>query len=367
MLGLPIAVEVLATDRAREHLSVLLSACTRAAGDAECLSAHELDGQDSRAVAIVTWEGRRVLIEIGLRQGERPVRRTRTLQFEPSDDLRERWRTVGLVVGTLARPETAVAEQEGETSMPLEPSGAAPDTNSRDTERIEQPSSDRTRRPDELARRGDSGRPTATDRDRFADRRRQNMKSPKDGSEVTPEGPDPIDVEPARSSSPVSAPRATLDLGGVLGPGLGGTRSGAVVRGRFLGSEPWAVVFSGRYLERPHGDASFGGRWASGAAGIGAIFGTDDLQLTTSIDARAEYLQVVARVDGQEESQGRWLAGLGGSVNGGWMASSALGIFLGIDGAWRFGTTQISVKDQSVATDESIQFGAEAGVRVRLW
>ncbi|HEY8944014.1 MAG TPA: hypothetical protein VIM73_07125, partial [Polyangiaceae bacterium] len=128
-----------------------------------------------------------------------------------------------------------------------------------------------------------------------------------------------------------------------------------------------AAVFAVRYLERPIGDGSFGGRWFGGAAGLGAGLGDEELLLFTSVDARVEYFRGRAQAFGSTESAGRWLSGVGLGVNVGWMPSDVLGVFLGADGAWMFGSTDVRVRGERVATDEAWRAGVEGGVRLRLW
>lgn len=334
MAGLPIAVEITPPDAPREHVMVLLAACGRASADAECLPAADVTASGSRAVAIVTWQGeRRAVIEVGLRKEGRPVWRNRSIDFQTQDDLIERWRAIGFVVGTLSRPEVEVPDSE------VNP---APEPRSKPD--IAEPALKKESQPE----------PQAKITPEPVREERSINRSPRLGE------------RPRRIASERPS-RAVLDLGGVVGPGLEGVRSGAVARARLRLFEPLTAVFAVRYLDRPVGDGSFGGRWITTAAGVGSVLGADDLQLAASVDARAEFFHGRAEDGDRQDSAGRWISGLGLGLNGGWMPSRALGFFLGADGAWMFGTTELRIGDESVATDSSLRFAVEGGVRLRLW
>jgi hypothetical protein len=341
--GLPIAVEITPPDAPREQVAVLLAACGRASADTECVPAADVSDAGSRAVAIVTWSGeRRVVIEVGLRKDGRPEWRSRTLDFERVDDPLERWRTIGFVVGTLSRPEaelppTPKAEGSESTLTPkpaAEPPKATPPA--------------RGRRANARPRANTPRRPTP---------------------ERTASGA--VDVadepEPERPRSPRSPATATLDLGGVAGPALEGMRGGGLARGRLRWIDVLGVVFAVRYLDRPIGDGSFGGRWITGSAGVGVQLGSGELAIGGNVDGRAEYFEGRAALGAARAALARWLPGVGVGLNGAWMPTSALGLFLGGDAAFMFGTTDLHVAGELVATDPALRFDVEGGVRVRLW
>jgi hypothetical protein len=104
---LPVAVEVAPANAPREQVTALLTACSRAVGDAECILAADAADGNTQAVAIVTWQSDgRATVEVGLRHEGKPEWRSRNVSFLPSDEPLERWRAVGFVVGMLARGET---------------------------------------------------------------------------------------------------------------------------------------------------------------------------------------------------------------------------------------------------------------------
>jgi hypothetical protein len=122
---LPAVVIDLGTQVAPAEAASVLEACNAAIVAGSC----ELEAAASeppQAIAIVRWSGseqRRVRIEVGLREAERPAWSVREVAFSPGDPLRERWRTVGLVIATLAG-ELDTAQDENETARPVAPAGS---------------------------------------------------------------------------------------------------------------------------------------------------------------------------------------------------------------------------------------------------
>jgi hypothetical protein len=104
----------------------VLAACNAAIVQGSC----ELDAPADtppRAVAIVRLQGRgrRVRIEVGLRDSDRGAWSVREIEFSAKDPARERWRTVGLVLATLVgEAEAARAEDEASEAAGSAPKGA---------------------------------------------------------------------------------------------------------------------------------------------------------------------------------------------------------------------------------------------------
>lgn len=119
-----IVIEVAAPEISEDSLSVLVSACTRAARNAECVLAKDASDQPS-AVAIVSVQGEdKMRVEVGIRQGDHDSWRTKDFNFVPADENEDRFRAVGFAIGTLAEsnaaPETEVPPSE-EPSAPAPP------------------------------------------------------------------------------------------------------------------------------------------------------------------------------------------------------------------------------------------------------
>lgn len=314
-------------------MTALLAACSRAAAEADCVPAAEAPQGSARALAIISWQGgSRVLIEVGIRREGRPEWRSRTLVFEPRDEPLERWRTIGFIVGTLSRGDPKQPTPDAPVAPPAPPEPAPP-----------------------------------------AETR------PKASTEATspaamPAPPAPSRGAPAESAAPVGAQRssgsavkAAVDLGAAVGPALEGLRLGVLARSRWPVTDALRAVFAVRYLERPSGSLSVRGRWFTVSAGLATAFGTDQLELALGLDGRAEYFQAFAAIEGREDSSDRWLTGAGLDVVGAWMPTSRLGVFVGGDAAWMFGTTELRLAGDTVATDPAARFNVEAGVRLKLW
>jgi hypothetical protein len=124
MLGpmLPIvAIEVQAPPpgvEARGELNIddMLAACTRALSEARCALEDDANGS-YLASAVVTWSSETdVTIEVGDAVAARETWTRRSLHFEPGDDARERWRSVGLTTALLAgdrKPDAVPAPPGG--------------------------------------------------------------------------------------------------------------------------------------------------------------------------------------------------------------------------------------------------------------
>jgi hypothetical protein len=133
MPGLPIVVDVGITEPQRDLLGVLLGACSQAAADSQCYLVSEAPEGPYRAIAIVSWEREdRVRVEVGVRRAEGGEWRTRQLSFQPADESLERFRSVGFVVGTLARdaPDAQADAAHSElpkASPPTQPAASTPE------------------------------------------------------------------------------------------------------------------------------------------------------------------------------------------------------------------------------------------------
>jgi hypothetical protein len=118
-----VVVEIAPPESAPELKSALLDACTKAAQGAMCVEAGTAQEDAPGVVAIVSWQGAsHVRLQVALRREQEWV--AREITFDEHDVPEERWRAVGLMIGTLgsviARGETPLPE------TPAEPAPAAP-------------------------------------------------------------------------------------------------------------------------------------------------------------------------------------------------------------------------------------------------
>ena len=327
---LPVAVEIAPPDSPKENVAVLLSACTRAKRGGECVLAADVSGSGTSAVAIVTWQGNaRALVEVGLRREGNPEWRTRTLEFDPNrDDLLERWRAVGFVVGTLANEETPSTESDpARTSKAPE---ATPPAATR-----------------EKAKQRESEEPRTTDAE---------------GKESTESAGTTVDeYEPVFGRA-----RGRLDVGAALGPAFDEVRFGGLVRGEVQLPEPVRAQITLRYLERPSGAEELRAQWITMSAGLGVGFGGERVELGVALDGRAEYFAARAERQSTVEADTRWLGGIGAGTTLAWMPSATFGFFAGGDLALMFGSTDLRVESRSLGTDGMLRYSGEAGIRFRL-
>lgn len=325
---LPVAVEIAPADAPREQVQVLLAACTRAKRGGECVLAAEAPSGGSSAVAIVTWQGSaRALIEVGLRREGQPEWRARSLDFDPArDDLLERWRAVGLVVGTLANEEIEAAERAADVKDGV--GATAP-----------------TSRPKAPERGPRSQAETTTDADADA--------------EAADDDEAPVD----RALEPVLA---RLDVGAAIGPAFEAIRFGGLVRAELPLPDPLRLQFTARYLEHPRGTSELRAQWVTGSIGLGAGVGSERFEASVAVDARGEYFGARAERGEEAEARTRWLSGVGFGTSVAWIPSASLGLFVGADLASMFGNTEVWVAGEPAGEDGAWRYAAEAGVRFRL-
>ena len=125
MTGALIVIEIAAPTLSDAQLAVLVSACTRAARDAECVLTKNAADQPPSAVAIVSEQAPdKMRVEVGVREGDHDAWRTKDFSFLAADDSADRWRAIGFAIGTLAEsqalPPEAVAPAAPPPTLPLD-------------------------------------------------------------------------------------------------------------------------------------------------------------------------------------------------------------------------------------------------------
>lgn len=119
----PVVIELSAVDAASEHAGALVAACSESVVDGDCvLGGGAKRPAEARAVAIVSWpDSTTGHIELGVRRESRVRWIVRDLRFGGDDPPAERWRSVGLVIGTLVGEAEASARVE---QLPAPPPAA---------------------------------------------------------------------------------------------------------------------------------------------------------------------------------------------------------------------------------------------------
>jgi hypothetical protein len=310
MAGLPIVIDVGLAEPQRELLGVMLGACSRAAADSECYLVSEAPEGPYRAIAMLTWEREdRVRVEVGVRRSAGGEWRTRQLSFQAGDESLERYRSVGFIVGTLARDAPEPAE-----APPPEP-------------------------------------------------------EPPRAAEVKVDAP--RSAPPASRSAPFTAPSRVSGflmpfalIGGALD--RGGPRYGGGVRAGLRPHENWffSAVIEGSFRPRAQ-EVTLS--WADGGLGAGVrSTSTAPVHFEGRVELLAEIFRAEAQLAGRGEARSRLVGAARAGADVVLDLSPSIGLAAGADATVRFGATTIRVGDEEVGATATIDLGGMIGVRVEL-
>jgi hypothetical protein len=321
-----VAVEIAPPDAAAPLKQALLDACTRAAEE-QCVEAQ--GEQEPNVVAIVSWaDPLHSRLEVALRREQRWV--ARTMGFGAHDAPEERWRAVGLVIGTLA---SLMAHNKEPPDEPPPPKPAPP--------------------PETAAP------PPAP------------LPSPPPPAASQPESAPPV-PDHVEEPSPTAAPRETapprhgwIGAAVVAGSALdrGSPRLGAELDGHVLLGGDFYVLLGGAYstgLSRVEGvqttfaEAFLGLLYARelGAAFTGALH----------VEALGErFSPSIEGGTGGPPSGERWLGGarLGADVY--YWGAAPVGFFVGGAAKWTAGATDVSTQGNLVGSAPTLGYVFRAG------
>ncbi len=312
--GAVIVIEVSAPSVSDDALAVLVSSCTRAARDAECVLAKNAGDEQPDAVAIVSPQGEdKMRVEVGLHQGDHDSWRTKDFAFLAADAPMDRWKAIGFAIGTLAESNAAPAAPSAAASTDKPPST-----------------------PSVLVSVAAAPPPTP------------NPKQP--------------------SGTPIFVGAAAL-----FGPGLdqGPWRLGAALYADFaLRRVPMFFTFGGSAATRVTSDATgTAARWYDVSAGAGVrLVGTLE---SSGLDLRgralAEHFDVsVNAVDGRSAERGRWVFGFEGELGGHVQIVPDLFLTAGVLAAGLSSTTDVRAFGGPVGSSSSFRYLGSFGIRVRL-
>jgi hypothetical protein len=293
----PVVIELNQSDAASTNAATLVGACTTAVSDGECRLGTSSDAA-ARAVVLVTWsaEHRHAKVEIGVKGRERSRWVSREIDFREADPEAERWRSVGLVIGTL------VPITEREAAAETGPPGTSPS--------------------------GAGGAGAATPSAPKPEKTAATPPAPAPSAAPNPEPTTPTARPPA-----AAAARLWLGLEGVAGPALddGSWRFGAGFVSVY--DFPGVLLASGtlRYSARPSTDTDTDERWFTGALGVG-LQGRPLPALR--LEGRSEL--VVDRLDAETtgttpDHGGRWLLGGRLSLTSGAMLAPRVMLVVGAE------------------------------------
>ena len=321
-------------DRASVNAAALVEACTigSAAGPCALTSREETIAgaeRDAPALAIVAWSADHgaVRIEVGIRRDGQPAWYTRRLAFRPEDAERERWRSAGLVIATLAGD--ARAGTAGEAAIaPSPPDGSAPPSVAPVPPRA---SSSVPRQPASVVRRAS---PT--------------------GDVVPPPG------------------RFAIDALALTGPAFdgGSWRFGGALRAALAIRRPVYVTASTRASLRPADAGGVSATWIGGAIGFGASTAVARaLVVEGRVEAGAQLLHASAHDAATDRSDGGARGAAWGiaTADAVWRVTPLVGVVGGTDLLVVPGATDLRVGGAEVAREPTVTFTLHLGARISPW
>jgi hypothetical protein len=326
----PVVIEISPSKPDAALVEALLEACRYSATDSTCVPAESFRGEPT-AVAVVQWrDATTVRIDVGQRKSQRSGWRTRNLEFRRDDAEVERWRAVGFVVGTLAGEVAGNSSDKPAT----ESVGPAPDETSNPR----------------------------------APRARQNPAPPELDERASAAWIPTVDAKP--EPKPV-AYRSWVDLGPLVGLPLSGAtlRLGDELRGTLATHRsPVVGMASLRYAEDERNELGLGLSWVGGSLGAGiAPFGVDNPWIPVlSAELVGRILTASTVLDGETDTEQRWVGSFRGGFGLGWLPDGPLGAVIGANVLVTPGKTEFVVSREPVSVGSTRLVTVELGVATRL-
>lgn len=358
-----IVIEIAAPKVSESALSVLVSACSRAARDAECVLARNASDEQPAAVAIVTLQSEdKIRVEVGVRRGDHDSWRTKDFAFLPADEIMDRWRAVGFAIGTLAESNPAPEQETSERVGPVAPTPSTSSTVSRST----------------APATATAGSTSANEPTSASPSSPASAKStPASAAAVAKASPKPAEEIPDEPTPPDERPRRTqLFVGAavIFGPGLDTDPPWRLGSALYLDLAParMPVFFTlgGSAATRLRsGSNGVTTRWfdASLGGGVPLLGQLDSSGLEFRIQAFAEYFDAHATdVDHESQSKSRWTLGLQGGFGGRLRIVPNLLLTAEVQAAGLSGETEVVVRGSPLGTSASFRYLGSAGLRVQL-
>lgn len=360
-----IVIEIAAPKVSEDALSVLVSACSRAARDAECVLARNANEEQPAAVAIVTLQSEdKIRVEVGVRQGDRDSWRTKDFAFLAADERMDRWRAVGFAIGTLAESSPAPDQDTSVRVAPSSPSSASPSSASTSaTAAAPTATSPGTT---------SSPSPSAPPPSASAAKAASAAKTASAAKALSP----PEDDHPDERQRPVreSPPGTQMFIGAaaIFGPGLDAPSSfrlgGALSVDLAPAQIPLFFTLGGSAAtDLGAGSMDVTARWfdVSLGAGLPVLGRLDASGLELRAQVLAEYFDARASVF-RSQLMSRWTAGLQGTFGGRLQIVPNLLLAAEVQAAGLTGETPVSVAGQPVGNSAAFRFLGSLGLRVRF-
>jgi hypothetical protein len=379
--GALIVIEIAAPKVSNAALGVLVSACSRAARDAECVLARNDNDAQPAAVAIVTLQSEdKMRVEVGVRQGDRDSWRTKDFSFLAADKSMDRWRAVGFAIGTLAESSPTPKE---ESSVRVAPSPSTPGTSNAPSS-SGSPSSSSTPSssgsPSSSSTPSSSGSPSSSSTPSSSGSPSSSSPPSSSSTPSTPASTSRLVVDREISASPgptrpKRAPGTQMFVGAaaIFGPGLdaeGPWRLGSALYGDLAFSEvPLFLTIGGSAATRlGAGSRGVTTRWFDLSLGLGVpLLGTlQGSGLELRAQGFAEYFDAHASAFGRSQTMSRWTLGVQGAFGGRLQIVPDLLLTAELEAAGLSGETEVNVGGESVGSSTSFRYLGSLGLRVRL-
>lgn len=346
-----IVIEIAAPKVSEGALSVLVSACSRAARDAECVLARNASEEQPAAVAIVTLQSEdKIRVEVGVRQGDHDSWRTKDFAFMTTDESMDRWRAVGFAIGTLAESNPA---PEQETSERVAPTPAA-----------SSPSHSSTATPPASSTAPSSSGPSSP-----ATTSAAVSPAPVLSSQTADDHPDERE-RPIRKRS--SGTQLFIGAAAILGPGLdkdSSWRLGSALNVDLAPLEvPIFFTVGGSAAAGLGGSSDLTTRWfdMTIGAGVPLLGQLHDSGLEFRAQVLTEYFDAHASVGGRSQTMSRWTLGAQGAFGARLQIVPDLLLTAEVQAAGLSGETEVAVGGELIGSSASFRYLGSLGLRVRL-
>jgi hypothetical protein len=327
----PVVVDISPSDSPAELRRSLLEACGRAVKSADCVERGAPGSVDATIVATVHWSGGgHVRLEVNLVQSSQKVERD--IDFGPHDLPAERWRTTGLVIGTLA---SVLSRNELPSVGELPEPPAAPKPEAKPLE-----------------------------------------PEPEPEPRLVPSEPDPREklliVPRPRAVKPRAPTKAFVDLSALMAPAIvgGPMRLGGEIGGRLrLGKIPIEPALAAAYSESLSDIDGINARFFDAFVGFAV---TGNLGGPFSSIARGEgffrWLETSTTASGGlgPTSAARVVGGARIGLDGLFRVADPLSLFVGAAGIFAAGSTDVTIHRSIVGTIPALSYEVRAGLSFEL-
>lgn len=359
-----IVIEIAAPKVSESALSVLVSACSRAAREAECVLARNASDERPAAVAIVTLQSEdKIRVEVGVRQGDHDSWRTKDFSFVAADEAMDRWRAVGFAIGTLAESNPTPEQETSERVAPA--STATTATTARAAPPAPATSSS--------AASSSTSPPAAAPAAKAAGPKATSTTS----TSSTSESARPAEGEAVETA--VAAHERTrrtqvfIGASAIFGPGLETDPPWRLGSALYLDVAPrrmpvFFTVGGSAATRLRSGSNGLTTRWFDVSLGAGApLLGPLDASgLEFRVQVLAEYFDARANDGTVSQAMSRWTLGMQGAFGARLRIVPNLLFTAEVQAAGFTGETELVVRGSPVGTSAGFRYLGSAGLRVQL-